>query len=102
MADGSAALGSLTFGATGYTTLSGLSWNPGDTLDVNAAGATGGVDAFSGSVVVRAAVTNVSPALSLTSPYTLIRANGFTLTWTAGSAESVEISITGNIATGTG
>jgi hypothetical protein len=61
----------------------GLTWQPGDTLSVTAAGSAGGVGAFSGSVVAPAPLSGITPALSGT--VAIQKAQDFVIHWTPGS-----------------
>jgi hypothetical protein len=65
------------------STTSTLTWQPGDTLSVSAAGSPGQVAAFSGSVVVPAPLTGIAPAISGT--VTIPKANDFVVSWTPGT-----------------
>jgi hypothetical protein len=95
--DGARSLGSLPFTAgKGYTPINSLTtaavtWAPGDSLGVSAAGDASGVASFSGTVVAPAPLAGVTPALA--SGLTLARSSDFNLTWTANSGGTVLLSI---------
>ncbi len=86
--DGTTTIGTMTPTGATYTALTSvttntLKWQPGDTLNVSAAGDT--VHPFSGNVAAAALFEAVNPALSLITPITITRSSDFTITWTAGT-----------------
>jgi hypothetical protein len=102
ISDGANALGTLVFvadaGLTDYTELTsdttpGLTWNPGDQLTISAAGSANGVDAFSATVIVPPTLTDVVPALSLTSPISVSTSTPLTLTWSGGAESNASVLI---------
>jgi hypothetical protein len=64
-----------------------LTWQPGDTLSVSAAGSSGAVGSFSGSVVAPSPLANVTPAFGSTA--TIQKANDLVITWTPGTGTAV-------------
>lgn len=86
LSKGGTQIAQLTF-ANGYdddtSTTPALTWQPGDTLAVSAAGSAGAVAAFSGSVVAPAPLTGVTPAV--TGNVTIPKASDFVIHWTPGS-----------------
>ena len=66
-----------------------VTWKPGDTLAVSAAGAT--VEAFSGNITTATELTGVTPALSYTTPATVPIASNLAVSWTAGNGINVRV-----------
>jgi hypothetical protein len=81
LADNGATIGTMDF-SPGYVlsseTTSTLTWAPGDSLNVSAAGAT--VDAFEGTVTAPGLISGVNPSLSST--ITIPLASDWSISWT--------------------
>jgi hypothetical protein len=95
--DGTSTLANLMPGTNGaYGITSGamnptVKWTAGDTLSVSAAGAT--VDAFTGSLVTVVDLAGVTPALSLKTATTVPLASPLVVSWTAGTATTVRVTL---------
>jgi len=87
--DNSSLLATLSYDADAgvYSTFQAgddsLSWNPGDSLNVVASG--GQIAAFNASVTAPQLLSNVVPALSLTSAITVSLSSPFNISWTPSS-----------------
>ncbi len=73
------------------STSPGLTWDAGDTLAVAAAGDV--VSAFTANINTGADFAGVTPALSYTTPIVIPRNADFTVTWTPGSGDTVELQL---------
>jgi hypothetical protein len=94
--DGNTTIASLSPGANGSYNASSyanpsLTWNPGDTLGVSAAGGT--VHPFNGTITTPAPVTGVSPAMS-SANITISQSTDFTLSWTPSSSPGSQVTFT--------
>jgi hypothetical protein len=95
--DGTATLANMSPGTNGaYGITSGamnptVKWTPGDTLAVSAAGAT--VDAFTGNIVTVVDLAGITPALSLTTATNVPLATPLVVSWTAGTATTVRVTL---------
>jgi hypothetical protein len=94
--DGTATIATLTPTGTTYSTVTNptttaLTWMPGDSISVAAAGDT--VDAFSGSVTAAALFADVNPTLSYITPTHVPRNADFQPTWTTSSGTNITLSL---------
>jgi hypothetical protein len=95
--DGTSTLANLMPGTNGaYGITSGamnptVKWTAGDTLSVSANGAT--VDAFTGSLVTVVDLAGVTPALSLKTATDIPLASPLVVSWTAGTATTVRVTL---------
>lgn len=95
--DGTSTLANMSPGTNGaYGITSGamnptVKWTPGDTLAVSAAGAT--VDAFTGNLVTVVDLAGITPALSLKTATNVPLATALVVSWTAGTATTVRVTL---------
>ncbi len=95
--DGTSTLANLNPGTNGaYGITSGamnptVKWTAGDTLAVSAAGAT--VDAFTGNLVTVVDLAGVTPVLSLKTATSVPLASPLVVSWTAGTATTVRVTL---------